>query len=106
VFEFDRKDTGLAEMVGQSEAALTGLSDLEVELVSDKWGEYFLCSGCLHSMFRTRFALLGTTFAVLMTCEDLVMMGVAETRLSKFSCLGAGAAPWGYISCLATAVEG
>jgi len=33
-------------------------------------------------------------------------MGVAETRLSKFSCLGAGAAPWGYISCLATAVEG
>lgn len=36
VLEFERKDTGLAEMVGQSEAALTGLSDREVELVSDK----------------------------------------------------------------------
>jgi len=67
VLEFDRKETGLAEMVGQSEAALTGLSDREVELVSDKCGEYFLCSGCLHSIFLTRLALLGTTFAVLMT---------------------------------------
>jgi len=36
VLEFERKDTGLAEMVGQSDAALTGLSDREVELVSDK----------------------------------------------------------------------
>jgi len=93
VFEFDRKETGLAEMVGQSEAALTGLSDLEVELVSDKWGEYFLCSGCLHSMFRTRFALFGTTFAVFMMGDDLVRMGVAETRLSGFSCLEAVVAP-------------
>ena len=87
MFEFDRKETGLAEMVGQSEAALTGLSDLEVELVSDKWGEYFLCSGCLHSMFRTRFALFGTTFAVFIMGDDLVKMGVAETRLSEGSCL-------------------
>jgi len=106
VFEFDRKDTGLAEMVGQSEAALTGLSDREVELVSDKCGEYFLCSGCLHSMFRTRFALFGTTLAVFMTGDDRVRIGVAETRLSRFSCLEAGVAPCGYISCLATAVEG
>lgn len=106
MLEFERKDTGLAEMVGQSEAALTGLSDREVELVSDKWGEYFLCSGCLHSMFRTRFALFGTTLAVFMIGDDLVRMGVAETRLSAFSCFDAVGAPCRYKSCLDTAVEG
>jgi len=80
-------------MVGQSEAALTGLSDREVELVSDKWGEYFLCRGGLHSMFRTRFALFGTTFAVFIIGDDLVRMGVAETRLSEVSCFDAVVAP-------------
>ncbi len=38
----DIKDTGLALTVGQSDAAETGLSLREVELVSDICGEYFL----------------------------------------------------------------
>ena len=74
--------TGLAEMVGQSEAALIGLSDLEFELVSDRCGEYFRCRGCLVSMVLTRLALLVTTLAVLITGDPRAMIGVAETRFS------------------------
>jgi len=92
--------TGLAEMVGQSEAADTGESDREVvELVSDKWGEYFLWSMAwpdLVSIVLTRLALLVTTLAVLMTGELRAMMGVAETRWGSAQCC----------SCLDTAVEG
>ena len=70
--------TGLAEMVGQSEAADTGESDREVaELVSDKRGETFLWSGAI---VLTRLALFVTTLAVLMTGEWRAMTGVAETR--------------------------
>ena len=96
-------------MVGQSEVAeLTGLSDLEFELVSDRWGEYFLASGNLLTltpswppMFLTRLALFGTTLAVF-TPEDRVKMGVAETRL-----LSNAAAMWfSLFLLLDTAVEG
>lgn len=66
------KEIGLAETVGQSEAALAGLPLREaVDEVSDMCGEYLRCSGDLAvaaaavgggSMPRTRFALLaGTT---------------------------------------------
>lgn len=99
-----RKWTGLADIVGQSEAALTGLSEREaVELVSDIWGEYFRCKGCLPtlSIVRTRLALLATTFAVLMTGEDLVRIVAAETRLSE-GAESSGITP----PCLATAVDG
>lgn len=82
----DMKETGLADTVGQSEAkdvADTGESLREVELASDMSGEYFRCSGGLHSIVLTRLALLDTTLAVLMMGEDRAIAGVADTRPSS-----------------------
>ena len=80
----DMKETGLALTVGQSEAAEAGLSLLDVELVSDMWGEYLRWSGDLTSMLLTRLALLaGTTLAVLMSGEPRARTGVAGTKPSS-----------------------
>jgi len=76
----DMKDTGLADTVGQSEAALPGLPLREE--VSDMCGEYFRWSGDLAggSIGRTRLALeAGTTLAVLRTGDPLARTGVAGT---------------------------
>ena len=80
----DKNETGLALTVGQSEAADTGLSLREVELVSDICGEYFLWSGLFTSILRTKFALLaGTTFAVFITGDPRARTGVAGTKPSS-----------------------
>lgn len=62
----DRKESGLdAETVWESDI---GDSDLEAEdPVSDVNGEYFLTSGDLVSIVRTRLLLLETTLAVWIT---------------------------------------
>jgi len=75
-------------MVGQSDAADTGESDLLLELVSDRCGEYRRCIGVLAAppppllIDWTRLALFATTLAVLMIGEVRVGTEVA-TRLSS-----------------------
>jgi hypothetical protein len=82
--------------VGQSEAAETGESERLLELVSERCGEYLLCTGVFCPIDWTRLALFGTTLAVLMTGEVLVGREVGTRVLSSI----------GLFPCWATAVEG
>lgn len=70
-----------------------------MELVSERCGEYLLCTGVFGwPIDWTRLALLGTTLAVLITGEVLVGTEVGTKEVSSIGLL---AACW-----LATAVEG
>jgi len=70
-----------------------------LELVSERCGEYLLCTGVFGwPIDWTRLALLGTTLAVLITGEVLVGTEVGTKEVSSIGLL---AACW-----LATAVEG
>jgi len=70
-----------------------------LELVSERCGEYLLCTGVFGwPIDWTRLALLGTTLAVLITGDVLVGTEVGTKEVSSIGLL---AACW-----LATAVEG
>jgi len=81
---------GDADIVGQSEAAETGESERLLELVSERCGEYLLCTGVFCCPIDwTRLALFGTTLAVLMTGDVLVGREVGTRVLSSiglFAC--------------------